>query len=235
MQHDVYEMIHKAEAGWWYRGRNAAIKALLHRAQVSQNGDALDYGAGYGAMFKTLSGYKHIDAFEIFPECIASCKQKGYRTVFTSESELSTSSALYECIGAFDVIEHVDDDVRFLEEISKKLHMNGVLVATVPAHQFLFGPYDTAAHHFRRYGKKELRTKLEHAGFQILALSYWNATLFPVAAILRTIGAKAGGEMHSPYIIDRILGWVVMLEAFILRFLPLPMGLSLIVVAKRPS
>jgi SAM-dependent methyltransferase len=233
MKAPVYDMIHQAEKGWWYRGRSSALRALMVRGKVSPQGNALDYGAGYGAMKEFFSGYTSVDALELYPKARSACVSRGYREVFAEEKELLSSPRTYNCVGAFDVLEHIDDDSGFLTRIATKLNTSGIFVATVPAHQFLFGPYDEDAKHFRRYAKNELQQKLLGAGFDILAISYWNMSLFPVAALLRFFGSKTGGTLSPSPFIDRVLGWVVSCEAFFLRFFPLPMGLSIVVVARK--
>ncbi len=158
---------------------------------------------------------------------------RGYERVFSNDDEVHAQSGKYGCIGAFDVIEHIDNDSQFLAQISLLLEPGGVLVATVPAHQFLYGPYDEAARHFRRYEKSELHHKLRAAGFEVIQISYWNMSLFPVAALLRLFGTKTGGSLSPSAITDKILGWIVATEAFALRFVPLPIGLSIVFVAQR--
>jgi len=232
MKAPVYDMIHRAEQGWWYRGRMAAAQAAFRRARVVPRGRALDYGAGYGAMRAFFSGYAAVDALEVYPEARTSCLTRDYEQVFADEDELLASPAKYACVGAFDVIEHIEDDALFLERLTAKLEPGGILIVTVPAHPFLFGPYDEAAKHFRRYTKAELRQKLADAGFEILWLSYWNMALFPIAALVRLVGSESGGSLTPSAAVDRLLGWVLACEALLLRLVALPMGLSLVCVAR---
>jgi hypothetical protein len=233
MKPHVYDLIHDAERGWWYRGRSAAVRAVFRRAGVVPHGRALDYGAGYGAMREFFSGYEPVDALEVYPEARVSCSTRGYERVFADDEELLGASQGYGCIGAFDVIEHIEDDGQFLARLYSKLEPGGVLIGTVPAHQFLYGPYDEAAKHFRRYGKREISTKLAAAGFEVLRMSYWNMLLFPVAGLFRLFGKGSGDSLSPSAVVDTILGWIVASEALVLRFLPLPMGLSIVFVAQR--
>ena len=63
----------------------------------------------------------------------------------------------FDVIGAFDVIEHIDDDVAALKEIHKALKPGGGILMTVPRHMFLWSAVDTTAHHKCRYSGAELR------------------------------------------------------------------------------
>jgi SAM-dependent methyltransferase len=235
MRAPVYELIHEAEGGWWYRGRSAAVRAVMHRAGMVPFGRALDYGAGFGAMREIFSAHRSVDALEVYAEARMACAARGYGNLFANDDEMLASSGAYGWVGAFDVIEHIADDSRFFAQILSKLEPRGVLIATVPAHPFLFGPYDEAAHHFRRYRKDELCKKLVAAGFEILTMSYWNMSLFPVAALLRLFRTRAGGSLSPLPAVDKILGWVVLCEAILLRYFPLPMGLSIVFLAKKSA
>ena len=66
----------------------------------------------------------------------------------------------FDVIGAFDVIEHIDDDVAALKEIHKALKPDGGILMMVPRHMFLWSALDTTAHHKHRYSGVELRRVL---------------------------------------------------------------------------
>ena len=61
-----------------------------------------------------------------------------------------------DCILYLDVIEHIEDDAGELAEAALRLAPGGALVVLVPAHQFLFSPFDAAIGHWRRYDRKML-------------------------------------------------------------------------------
>src|SRR5919108_2757256 len=63
---------------------------------------------------------------------------------------------LFDAIIYIDVIEHIEDDKRELGLAAKYLAPNGVFLILVPAHQWLFSPFDRAIGHHRRYNKKML-------------------------------------------------------------------------------
>ena len=63
----------------------------------------------------------------------------------------------YDLIGAFDVIEHIEDDAAALASIAAKLKPGGKFVMTVPAHQWMWSAHDVVNHHKRRYSKRAAR------------------------------------------------------------------------------
>jgi SAM-dependent methyltransferase len=56
-----------------------------------------------------------------------------------------------------DVIEHIEKDAVELEHAARLLKNGGHLIVLVPAHQFLYSPFDRAVVHYRRYNKKMLK------------------------------------------------------------------------------
>ena len=67
----------------------------------------------------------------------------------------------YDLVGAFDVIEHIDDDRAALASIATKLKPGGKFVMTVPAHPWMWTAHDVVNHHKRRYSKRALRRLVE--------------------------------------------------------------------------
>lgn len=63
---------------------------------------------------------------------------------------------------ALDVLEHVRDDRTFVaDQVRPLVASDGVLVASVPAHQRLFTSHDVALGHHRRHDADSLRALLE--------------------------------------------------------------------------
>lgn len=67
-----------------------------------------------------------------------------------------TLSPQFDSIIYIDVIEHIEDDHQELKRATALLRPGGYLVILVPAHQWLFSPFDQAIGHFRRYNKQRL-------------------------------------------------------------------------------
>lgn len=66
---------------------------------------------------------------------------------------------------AFEVLEHIEDDLPVLRDWAECLKSGGHLLVSVPAHQRKYGKSDALAGHVRRYEKDQLRVLLESAGF----------------------------------------------------------------------
>ena len=83
-----------------------------------------------------------------------------------------------DCIIMMDVLEHIEDDSKFLELVLDRLKENGVLIVTVPAFQSLFSFHDTFLLHFRRYQYEKLQNLLLRNKFEVIHSHYFYTTLY---------------------------------------------------------
>lgn len=227
-------MLGGMEKSWWYRGRAAAIHAALARCGAHTVADVLDFGAGYGGMHVELSKLgKNIYAFEPDEEARTAAKNRGYAQVFSTED--SALGRKYDFVGLFDVVEHIEHDYEFLMKAHSALQERGRLLITVPAFQFLWSVHDTNHRHFRRYTKASMRRVLNNAGFDVEYISYWNMALFIPAAIMRLLGKSGDSALKMPRSLDAIFFAIVKVESLLMRFVPLPVGVSLVVIARKKS
>jgi len=101
--------------------------------------------------------------------------------------------AAFDVILMFDVLEHIEDQDRFLDSARFHLARGGSIVVNVPALQWLYSPYDRVQGHQRRYSLAGLCEVGQRNGFRTGAATYWGGPLVPVAALRKaalTIGRK---------------------------------------------
>ncbi|RME30777.1 MAG: class I SAM-dependent methyltransferase, partial [Candidatus Zixiibacteriota bacterium] len=99
--------------------------------------------------------------------------------------------------GAFDVIEHIEDDFGVLRDIHRFLRPGGRLYLTVPAFQWLWSDEDLLAGHFRRYTVDGLGQKLQDAGFDVTYISYLFRFLPLPLFLLRTLPYRLGRRRQA--------------------------------------
>ena len=131
----------------------------------------------------------------------------------------------YDLIGAFDVIEHIDDDHAALASIATKLKPTGRFIMTVPAHQWMWTAHDVVNHHKRRYSKKSLRALIERSPLKLERIGYFNSLLFPLAVAERTASKLAGNDDADvklpPAALNAVLEKVFRAERYLVGRLPL--------------
>ena len=131
---------------------------------------------------------------------------------------------------SLNVLEHIDDDRRALAEAYSLLAPGGRIVLQLPAHKVLYGALDINLDHFRRYTVRDIRQKLSSCGFEIEHMRRFNmfgalGWLFASRVLRRRILPE--GQLG----LFNLLAPVFMA---IERIVPVPIGLSLLVVARKP-
>jgi len=137
----------------------------------------------------------------------------------------------FDSIVCINVLEHIRDDLAALRRMESLLVPGGVLALLVPAHQWLYGPYDAIDGHFRRYDRTSLRRLLCRAGLTPLRLHHFNV----VGAVGWWVQYKLlKREIHGEGqfgMMNRVLPFVREFE----RRIEPPFGLSLVAVGRSAS
>jgi 2-polyprenyl-3-methyl-5-hydroxy-6-metoxy-1,4-benzoquinol methylase len=79
-----------------------------------------------------------------------------------------------DTVVCLDVLEHVEFDTRLLSSFYQIVRPEGRLLLKVPALQWLYGSIDRASDHYRRYARRELRQKVEGAGWRVVHCRHMN-------------------------------------------------------------
>jgi len=239
MERIVYQqMAELDERHWWYRARRKVLAELIRReARPPANAAILEIGCGTGHNLAMLGQFGHVEGLELDDESRALSEQRLGRTVMSAPlPELAgVPERHYDLIGAFDVIEHIEDDAAALAAIAARLKSGGKFVMTVPAHQWMWSAHDVVNHHKRRYSKRGLQGLIEDSPLQLLKIGYFNSLLFPLAVAQRAAsklrGSADGNVRLPPKPINRAFNSVFAAERYLVGRLPLPSGLSLFAVA----
>jgi SAM-dependent methyltransferase len=239
MERIVYEqMAQFDQRHWWYRARREVLAALIERTTaLPKRARVLEIGCGTGHNLAMLGRFGRVDALELDDEARGMAEQRLGRAVMRAplpEIEDVPDNS-YHLIGAFDVIEHIDDDHAAVASIAHKLKRGGKLVITVPAHQWMWSPHDVVNHHKRRYSKRGLGALIEGSPLKLDKIGYFNSLLFPVAVAERMASKMRGNDNAElklpPAPLNTALEKVFQAERHLVGRLPLPPGLSLFAVA----
>lgn len=129
-------------------------------------GDVLEVGAGIGGTTKVLCNGQQSKWICLEPDenqiskiksLILSGKLPSYCKAVQGTLKDYVSEELYDAVLYIDVIEHIKDDKEEILLATQFLKPGGTLIILVPAHQWLFSPFDRAVGHYRRYHKNTLR------------------------------------------------------------------------------
>lgn len=250
---ELTRMFELEDRYWWFVARRALVRALLahHLGKEALGLSAgprgltiLDVGCGTGATLGVLAQFGRVTGLDRAPEALAYCRRRSQcRLVLARAEELPVRDGAADVITALDLLEHLPDDGAAMREFARALRPGGLLVVTVPALPWLWSEHDEALDHLRRYQASRLRAILEQAGLTVLRLSpLITLLLVPIAALrlVQRLSRRRGPAPRTAFIVPpRPINWllaaVLRLEnAWALRW-DLPVGVSLMAVARRPE
>ncbi len=229
---------------WWYRGLRVLVEELLKRYAAREGSTKiLDAGCGTGKNLQMFLERGDAWGVDIAREAIEFCRMRGIpkeRALVASLLELPFPDQFFELAFSFDVICNIQDDVAAFAEIRRALKPNGLLIAQLPAYQWLWSTHDVAVGHKYRYAANDLREKISRAGFRVETLTYLNTALFPFIALLRFARrpAAVNGHAHSdltplPRVVNESLARVFSAEMRGALKRNMPYGISLLAIARR--
>jgi SAM-dependent methyltransferase len=227
---------------WWHRARRSVVCRVLQR-YVPPRARVLDVGCGTGATTVALRRFGSVSGLDMGLAALRHARARGLPVACGSAERLPLDDGRLDVIVALDVLEHLEDDRRALREILRALRPGGVLLVTVPAYPFLWSSHDEALGHRRRYRLAELRNRISAAGFQIELCSYVMALALPVAAAVRLAERlrppghrpSESGYVRLPRLLNDALAQLTSLSGWLLGFMALPFGLSVLAVGRRPA
>ena len=238
MEKSIYlKQIDNESKHWWFKARREILNKQIKKYSTKKKMSILDFGSGSGTNIYMLSKYGEVDVYEKDNKTSNFLKKKFNRNGIKIIKKCF-SKKRYDLILAADVIEHIKNDKKIINNLNKILKKNGLIIVTVPAYQFLFSKKDQALKHFRRYNLNSLK-KLFSSDFKTLKISYYNSLLFvPIAIAIiffKLINRQFINEVEKKpnNILNYIFYSLFKLEKFILKYFDFPFGISIISVFKK--
>ena len=238
----------KAEARhFWFRGFRAFVTPLLQVAAAGRTRPVLlDCGCGTGANIDLLARFGPAYGFDLAEAGLQLAREAGRtRLARATVAAVPFGAASFDIVTSFDVLYSLEDadEQKAIREMYRVLKPGGFVVVNVAAMDVLRGDHSVLSHEVRRYSRRDLRARLEAAGFSIVRLTYTNFTLFLPLALSRTIQRRRGlrdeaGAKHEiavpPAPVNAMLSLLMQMESAWLRFFDAPFGSSLLCLAQKP-
>lgn len=244
MEIDYEKKYHEVEKkNWWFVSRRRYLLDLLK--DESKESKILDIGCSSGIFLKDLEqlGFKNENLFgiDISEKAIQNCKNNGIQNAFVMDGQDIKLTERFDIIVASDCLEHLENDIKAIQNWNNLLKTGGKMYVFVPAFQSLWSYHDEVNRHFRRYTKKELETKLSSPEFTILKSSYWNFTLFLPVYIFRKLSSflpkskKEKGQIVENEWANQFLLFLILVENKLLNFINFPFGVSTFCIVKKEN
>src|SRR5687768_5952876 len=240
-------MYEAEDTHWWYRGVHISMLTLLGlNARKYKRLRILDAGCGTGGNLKFLrdAGYEQLQGFDYSEHALYFCHKRGLTGVkHGSATDIPFPSDTYPVVISCDMLNDtgVLDEHAALKELYRVLKPGGRLFLNLPALSFLAGEHDLATSVARRYTRRSISEMLKEEGFILRRVTYRNMLLFPLIFAVRKL-RRAREDTDTvrsdielpPAPINALLIAIMRLEALLLRYIDLPIGSSVSVVAEKP-
>lgn len=226
-------------AGFWFDHRAAAVGRHVKCLGISS---MWEVGAGTGAMAHRLrSTLTEVITVEPLAAGARASAALGMTSLCGTLQDLRLPDRSLESIGVFDVLEHLKHPGPLVDEMHRVLRPDGIVIATVPAFQALWGDEDDVAGHHRRYTRSTLEAEFTGRGFTLIRSEYLYASLVAPAGVLRALPYRFGRRSSSEDVLrslrsqlktrpttDRFARVVLAAESAIAKVVPLPFGLTVL-------
>ena len=243
--HYFKELAELEAKNFWFCSRNQVIIWALHKYS-SELTSFLEIGCGTGFVISGIAkqfSKTRLLGSEYFEEGLIYARQRLPTAEFMQMDALCIPyESELDGIGAFDVLEHIEEDEIVLQQIFKALKPGGIVLVTVPQHRWLWSAVDQYACHVRRYAANELYAKVCLAGFEIVRSTSFVSLLLPAMYLSRlwqrnktdmSIDDVAGLRVNP--VINKIFEWFLRFELALIRVgVYLPFGGSRLLVARKP-
>jgi len=231
------------ETYWWFVGRRTILERVLRR--FGKHGRvAVDVGCGSGRNLQLLSPYADcVIGLDCSSTALDLAASHGLTTARADGQAIPLASSSVDLLCGLDVLEHLDEDQRALEEFHRVLRPDGLLLLTVPAYRFLWSEHDEALMHRRRYMASELHMKLTRAGFRVLKRTYAVFFMFFPIVFYRLFRGLVPKNPFSPKAshvllpapLNSFLIALLRLEAWMGGAIDWPWGTSIVTLAQKTT
>lgn len=242
MQTKEYRNIFKNEdTHFYYVGYHNIIISQLKQYLPKKRTELkiLDAGCGTGGLTKKLSTLGETIGIDISDDAIRFAKKRGLKVKRGSISKITFPNNSFDIVVSADVLYHqwINDDKKVVQELLRVLKPGGILLIKLPAFDFLKSGHDLIVYTKKRYTKKEVLKLFNKLGVSVLKISYLGSFLLPLAicrmvyeSLTRiTRPHSSVGGVWQP--INKLLITAFYIENFLIRYLYIPFGISILVIA----
>jgi SAM-dependent methyltransferase len=231
---------------FWFRGFRQYMKPAIARA-VDGVGDAriLDCGCGTGSNLEMLRPYGRAWGFDLTSIGVRFARAHGHRVAQASIDAIPFASGTFDLVTSFDVFQTLPDRIEQLAiaEMARVVKPGGWVLLHVAALEILHGRHSVLSEEVRRYTPARLRAIVEQGGLRVERLTFDHLSLLPLMLPVRVwhrLTAAGGqvqagdGEITVPAApVNAALTALVSLEAMALRAVNMPIGSSLMCLARK--
>jgi SAM-dependent methyltransferase len=196
----------------------------------------LEVGAGLGDFAAQFDALDRLVVTDVDPGAVAAMAQRfaDRPEVEARRLDLDDPATLeigtpVSAVVAINVLEHIEEDAEALRRLAGLVEPRGRVVMFVPGYQQLYGDFDRAVGHVRRYTPTTLASAFDRAGLRSVDVRPVN--LLGGVAWWATV-RRAGVGTPNPRLVRAYDRWLVPTTRFVERRVRPPFGQSVLGVAE---
>lgn len=233
------------EGLFWFEWRFRAFLGQLDALSIplSSQWHGLDIGCGHGVIRGQIEKATSwtSDGVDLNRLALAQNNTKvGESYYYDIHDRLPEFSNRYDFLFLFDVLEHLEHPIDFIESALYHLRPGGLLFVNVPALNSMLSGYDETVGHLRRYDKPMLTREARASSLRVLDLRYWGCAMLPyllVRKLMPRLGASTRTTIRRGVVPHPWAEWpiskIMKLETDYLGNPPL--GTSLLMAAEKAA
>ena len=229
---------------FWFRGLRRNARVLLHPLFGGRRDLViLDCGSGTGRNLDWLGEFGFAVGVERSETGLRIGRAHGRRLLRGTVTQLPVADATIDLVTSFDVLYCLEERAEraAAREMWRVLKPGGFALVNAAALDILHGSHSTLTMEQRRYTPRRLASLLTEAGFSIARMTFTNAVTFPLTLAARLKDRLTGrAEVASdadlqlpPAPVNALLSGAVAVDGALLRFVNLPIGSSLMCLARK--
>jgi SAM-dependent methyltransferase len=233
-----------ADAHFWYHGFRRFIAPVLEEVAAGRTDlRILDCGCGVGQNLPMLARHGRAVGLELEPVAAAAGREFGRPIACADITRIPFPDHAFDLAVSFDVLQVVEPDVAAVREMARVVRPGGRIVLTMAALDLLSGDHSEVWNECRRYTPRTARALAESAGLTVDRVSFMFASLFPIMLAVRSAQRALRPFRERPSHSDIDVPWAPVNsalmflldgEAALSRYVSMPVGTSIFVVARKP-
>jgi len=240
----LLDLTRQAEANhFWYHGFRRYLMPVFDAA-VARRSHAriLDVGCGTGANLRLLAPHGAVFGLDLNERGLALAQEIGRPLLRGDSTHLPFPDGTFDVVTTFDMMQCIPTDREAVQEMARVLKPGGVAIMSMAALEILHGDHSEVWQEYRRYDRASARALAEQAGLRVERVTFMFAVLFPLLLVSRGVQrltrrlrqVRDDSDIAIPPApVNALLSALLTAEAALSRRVGMPVGSSLLVVARK--
>ena len=240
----LLDLTRQAEANhFWYHGFRSYLLPVFAAAVAGcPRARILDCGCGTGYNLGVLAAYGASFGLDLNERGLTLAREMGRPLARADTARLPFPDATFDLVTSFDMMQCIPTDREAVLEMARVVKPGGAVVISMAALPILHGDHSEVWQEYRRYTRASARALAEQAGLRVERVAFMFAALFPLLLVSRGVQrltrrfreVRDDTDITIPAApVNALLSGVLRIEAALSRRVGMPVGSSLLVVARK--